>query len=169
MFKGTVNYRAYIIRHTMSAEFSFSTSNRQNSSSLASRIGSPVFPNEWPGFSKGVTGLTINWKSEIHYDPSAKKTYFFGFLAISGLKFFILKTWRVFKYALELISRRFKSLHEKSLFILILHGDKVFVLIVYSWPLAGEVTWPRWQYIIETKTTFRKARQIQSYPIEKKT
>ena len=54
------------------------------------------------------------------------------------------------------ISPRFKSLINKSLFI----------LIVYSWPLADEVTWPNiWeslQYIIKTKTTLGKARQIQS-------
>ena len=37
-------------------------------------------------------------------------------------------------------SPRFKSLIKNSLFILILHGDYVFILIVYSWPLAGEVT-----------------------------
>ena len=46
---------------------------------------------------------------------------------------------------------RFKSLVKKSLFI----------LIVYSWPLADEVTWPnmweRVQYIIKTKTTLGKS------------
>ena len=44
-----------------------------------------------------------------------------------------------------LVSQRFKSLIKKSLFI----------LIVYSWSLADEVTWPtiweRVQYIIKTK------------------
>ena len=53
-------------------------------------------------------------------------------------------------------SPRFKSSVNRSLFI----------LIVYSWQLLDEVTWPHiWegeQYIIKTKTTFRKARQIQN-------
>ena len=51
---------------------------------------------------------------------------------------------------------RFKSLISQYLFI----------LIVYSWLLVDEVTWPNiWesvQYIIKTKTTLGKARQIQS-------
>ena len=54
------------------------------------------------------------------------------------------------------ISPRFKSLIKKSLFI----------LIVYSWSLADEVTWPNiWAevpYIIKTKTNLEKARHIQS-------
>ena len=56
------------------------------------------------------------------------------------------------------VSPCFKSLIKNSLFILIL----------YSWSLAGEVTWPYIregvQYKIKTKATFRvrDARQIQS-------
>ena len=37
-------------------------------------------------------------------------------------------------------SPRFKSFIQKFLFILNMHGDYVFILIVYSWPLAGKVT-----------------------------
>ena len=69
--------------------------------------------------------------------------------------------------SLSIISPRFKSLIKRSLFILILHGDYVFIFILYSWPLADKVTWPNiwWEavrYKIKTKTTFRKARQKQS-------
>ena len=53
-------------------------------------------------------------------------------------------------------SPRFKSLIKSSLFI----------LFVYSWPLADEVTWPCiWeglQFKIQKKQLFEKARQIKS-------
>ena len=40
-----------------------------------------------------------------------------------------------------LSTRYFKYLIKKSMFILMLHGgDYVFILMVYSWPLAGGVT-----------------------------
>ena len=51
------------------------------------------------------------------------------------------------------------------MFILILHGDYVFIMIMYSWPLVSEVMWPNiWEevkYRIKNKNNFRKAKQIQ--------